>query len=355
MDNEQLIKNAAAAIGMGQLDDYKIAPTTHADSLEATAAVLSKILRGSQLGTTASQYEEKDLAATEAQTVFREIAKRANWAVFLTSCLSAALLIVPLLVPHSKWLLVTLGGCGILSGALGAMWLFEIRQGNLLEVWMTGRARAEAERLKYFELATLSVENSESEGIPLPLLQLEYFRRYQLDVQRAYYRKRRKDHKLAADKFLTLGAYAVGLGALATGFGGILGGALNSKWACLAGLATVASALSAFASTNEALGQDRRNEELYGKTNDALADLAAKLDEVRAAAVKGDRESLKQFVAAVHEQLSLEHKQWLDNAANRATSLAKLDEALAASKSKSTEPNAAAPSPVAPVAPSEGT
>jgi hypothetical protein len=67
---------------------------------------------------------------------------------------------------HPKWLLVTLGCCGILSGALGAMWLFEIRQGNLLEAWMTGRARAEAERLKYFELATQSVENSESAGIP---------------------------------------------------------------------------------------------------------------------------------------------------------------------------------------------
>jgi hypothetical protein len=77
---------------------------------------------------------------------------------------------------------------------------------------MTGRARAEAERLKYFELATQSVENSESAGIPLPLLQLEYFRRYQLDVQRAYYRKRRQNHKQATDKFLTLGAYAVGLG-----------------------------------------------------------------------------------------------------------------------------------------------
>jgi hypothetical protein len=51
MDGEQLIKDGAAAMGVGQLDDYKIAPTKHADSLEATAAALSKILRGSQLGT----------------------------------------------------------------------------------------------------------------------------------------------------------------------------------------------------------------------------------------------------------------------------------------------------------------
>jgi hypothetical protein len=339
MDGEQLIKDAAAALGVGRIDDYNISPTKHADALETSAAGLSKILRGSQLRTAASQYEEKDLAATEAERAFRKVAKRANWAVFLSSCFGAALLIAPSLVPDSKWLLVTLGCCGILSGALAAMWLFEIRQGNLLEAWMAERARAEAERLKYFELATQSVENSESAGIPLPLLQLEYFRRYQLDVQRAYYRKRRQDHKQTADKFLTLGAYAVGLGALATGFGGILGGALNPRWACLAALATTASALSAFASTNEALGQDRRNEELYGKTKDALAELAAKLDEVRAAVAKGDRVSLKQFVAAVHEQLFIEHKQWLDASANTAASLAKLDEALAEAKSKSTKSN----------------
>ena len=157
MNGEQLIKEAAAAMGVGQLDDYKIAPTKHADSLEATAAALSKILRGSELGTAASQYEEKDLAATEAQTAFRKVAKRANWAVFLTTCFSAVLLIVPPLVPDSKWLLVTLGCCGILSGALGAMWLFEIRQGNLLEAWMTGRARAEAERLFAPEVVCASI------------------------------------------------------------------------------------------------------------------------------------------------------------------------------------------------------
>ena len=132
------------------------------------------------------------------------------------------------------------------------------------------------------------------------------------------------DHKLAADRLLTLSAYAAGLGALATGFAGILGGVVGSKWACLAGFATVASALSAFASTNETLGQHRRNEELYDKTNDALAELEGRLDEVREAAAKDDRESVTQFVSAVHEQLSIEHKQWLDAAENIAVSLENL-------------------------------
>jgi hypothetical protein len=52
---------------------------------------------------------------------------------------------------------------------------------------------------------------------------------------------------------------------------------------------------------------------------------------------------LSNLSATVHEQLSIEHKQWLDASANTATSLAKLGEALTAAKSKSTKPNALAP------------
>jgi hypothetical protein len=138
--------HAVTAIGYGAPDDYKTAPTEHANSLEAKAPALSMILRGSELGTAASQYEEKDSEAIEPQIVFRKIAMRANWAVFFTTCFSAALLILPPLVHDSKWLILILGCSGILSGALGAMSLFKIRQGKLLETWMTRRARAEAER-----------------------------------------------------------------------------------------------------------------------------------------------------------------------------------------------------------------
>ena len=63
---------------------------------------------------------------------------------------------------------------------------------------------------------------------------------------------------------------------------------------------------------------------------------------------KDDWESLKQFVAAIHEQLFIEHKQWLDASVNTAASLAKLHEALAEAKSKSTESNQPAPTPTAP-------
>src|SRR5215469_4057823 len=339
MNGEELIEAAKTTIGAGEKDDYSLTLTTHAASLEVKAPVLCKILRGSRLKTSATEFERKDLEAKKAQSVFKKVAGKANWAVFVTSCLSAALLVVVAFDSKAQALFVTLGCCGIVAGALGTLWLFEVRQGDLFQTWMNRRARAEAERLSYFELATQAGEDSQGSGMPLSLLQLEYYRRYQLEVQRRYYLQRSQDHKRAADGMLTLSAYAAGLGALAIGFAGILGGVLGPKWACLAGLATVASALSTFASTKEALSQDRRNEELYSKTNDALAELEGKLDEVRDAAAKGDRESLKQFVAAVHEQLSLEHRQWLDAAQNTEASLANLDKALAQAKSKPVDAN----------------
>jgi hypothetical protein len=339
MSTDELIESAKAVIGAGQKDDYTLAPTKHAASLEAQAPALCKILRGSQLKTSGSEYERKDADANQAESVFKEVAGKANWAVFVTACLSAALLVVASLGNKSHWLFVALGCCGIASGAVGSMWLFEIRQGNLFQAWMNRRARAEAERVRYFELVTQAAANSPTSEIPLPLLQLEYFRRYQLDVQRTYYRRRGQEHKQAADRLLTLGAHAAGLGALATGFAGILGGVLKPQWGSLAGLATVAAALSAFTATREALSQHRRNEELYGKTNEALAEFEGKLDEVRVAAANGDRESVNQFVAAVHEQLTIEHKQWLDVTENTATSLANLDKALADAQSKLADSN----------------
>ena len=334
MTSEELIEQAKAAIGAEQTDDYVLRPTEHAAALESKAPALCKILRGSQPTTAAHEYERKDSDAIKAQLLFKKVAGKANWAVLITACLSAAMLVAASLAGKAHGLFITLGCCGIVSGSLGSMWLFEIRQGNLFQVWMNRRARAEAERAKYFEFVTQANGNSEVSEVPVLLLQLEYFRRYQLEVQRRYYSKRSGEHKRAADRMLTLSGHAAGLGALATGFAGILGGVLSPKWACLAGFATVASALSAFASTKESLGQHRRNEELYDKTNDALAELEGKLDEVRAAAAKGHRESVNQFVTAVHEQLSIEHKQWLDAAEKMAVSLANLDKALAEAKSK---------------------
>ena len=50
---------------------------------------------------------------------------------------------------------------------------------------------------------------------------------------------------------------------------------------------------------------------------------------MRAAVASGSREALSLFVAAVHEQLSVENRQWLDAAESTQSALVKLAEALA--------------------------
>lgn len=345
MDDFELIEKAGAAIGDGDQDDYVIAPTRHADALQESAPALARILRRSELTTISRAYEEKDEEAIQAQRVFKQTAGRANWAVFATTCVGALLLMsTPVAGSAGNTVQIILGACGIVSGALGSMWLFKIREGHLLERWMTARAGAETRRIRYFDLATTMPAHgpdvSDTAGsahgdIPLPLLQLEYFRRYQLQVQRAYYRRRSEHHRRASDKMLGVSAVAIATASVATGLGGLLGGALDSRWIAIAGFAVIATGLAGFAAAKEAVNQDRRNMERFRRTLETLDGLAAKLDAVRKAAASGDREPVIQFVAAVHEQLSLEHRQWLEASENTTTTLAKLEASLAELKSGS--------------------
>jgi hypothetical protein len=60
---------------------------------------------------------------------------------------------------------------------------------------------------------------------------------------------------------------------------------------------------------------------------------------VRNAVAAGNRQALTEFASAVNEQISLEHRQWLEATEATRTAVAKLDEALSKTQ------NAAAPKP----------
>jgi len=290
-------------------------------------------LRRSEVSGLAEEYEREDKEAGRNQTLFKTTASRANWAVMLTACFSALLLVVgtlATLVPETsgKVLLVGLGVCGVLTGGLASMWLFRARQGGLLDAWMSARAAAEALRTKYFEAVTNADPAEVSSEIPLSLLQFEYFRRYQFDVQKKFYDQRGQDHRRDADRLLQISAVAAGLASIGAGLAASLG-LLGTAWVSIAVLGTLGTALSSFASTKEAIGQSRRNSESYAKARDGLALLARRIDNVRSAAADGEREPLRQFVAVVHDLLSSEHRQWLAAAQTIQPALDALDTALA--------------------------
>jgi hypothetical protein len=123
---------------------------------------------------------------------------------------------------------------------------------------------------------------------------------------------------------------------VASGSAGIVA-SFSPSWASLAALGVVGTALAAYAATREAFHQDRRNAERYGRTLSSLEILRAKLDEVRAGVLEGSQAVLDDYVAAVHEQLSLEHREWLSGAESTRSAIGKLDETLA--KLQKSEPD----------------
>jgi hypothetical protein len=328
-----VVERAVAVIGEGRDDDYILAPARQAAALADKAPALGRLLHAAKIETYTRQYERHDRAAGDAQARFKTAMKRANGAVLVTGVLGALIMVTSILgglyFRELMWLpLLALGLAALVSGAAASMWLFRVREGQLLDEWMSERAHAETARLAYF--ATLvQLEDSGDGELPLGLLKLEYFRRYQLDMQITYYDQRRQQHRRSADQTLTMGGFAAAVAAVASGSAGIVA-SFQAPWASLAALGVVGTALAAYAATREAVNQDRRNAERYGRTLESLEILRAKLDDVRGGVLAGSQAVLDDYVAAVHEQLSLEHREWLSGAESTRSAIGKLDETLAA-------------------------
>jgi hypothetical protein len=327
-----VIDRAVEVIGAGRDDDYILAPDKQAAAFKDKAPALGRLLHTARIETYTQQYGRHDRAAGDAQTRFKTAIWRANGAVFATGVLGALIMVTTILGgPYwpdlMKPSLLVLGLIALITGAAASMWLFKVREGKLLDEWMGERAHAETARLAYF--ATLAqLQDSGPSELPLALLKLEYFRRYQLDMQITYYDQRRKDHRRSADRTLALGGFAAAIAAVASGSAGVLASS-SPSWSALAALGVVGTALAAYAATREAVNGDRRNAERYGRTLASLEILRAKLDEVRAGVLAGSQAVLDEYVAAVHEQLSLEHREWLSGAESTRSAIGKLDETLA--------------------------
>lgn len=313
------IRAAIEAVGPSGADDYTIALTKHAEQYRTAVPALADLLSRSRIQAVAQRFQEQDLRAIERQHRFNNTSRYVRAAVFCAGTATALLLMAGVLrteldAQAQDVLLVVATIGAIAAGALATMWIRQIREGRLLEQWMTQRAQAETTRLAYFERITSATDIAE------PLLQLEYFRRYQLDVQRTYYRLRAAEHRGTADQALSRSSLGMAGGALAGGLAGVLGGTLHPAWTALAGLGIAGQAWSALVANAEATAQNRRNAERYDQAYLALDHIYERLDEVRIAVASGDRAVMREFVDAVHEQLSLEHRQWLEeiNAAGKA-------------------------------------
>lgn len=332
MTTNEHIKAAIEALGKAEDDDYRIEPTKHAAALKSCAPELAEILESGKVEVAARQYEESDKRAAEEQERFKILAFKSRLAVLITACVGVVIMLLgafseSTILSEQKWLFYALATAGIVIGGLGTMWLYQIREGKLLDEWMRNRARAETRRLAYFSTVITPHAVRQTSALPVRLQQLEYFRRYQLDVQVSFYRRRGAEHLASSRNTLAVSTSSVFVSTVATASAGVLG----AWWAPLASIAALAvfgSALSAFASAKEAVNQDRRNAERYGRTREILERIESRLQDIRQAVAAGSNEALARFVDAVHEQLSLEHRQWLSGTEAISAGLATLEASL---------------------------
>jgi hypothetical protein len=383
---DELIEKARSVIGPKGQNDYVIAPVEHVQLFRDTAPALARILGRSEIAGAAEEYEQLDREAIEARGQFKSTANWANRWVLLTSVVSAVLIVLGALIPSQHDLLGTVAAAaadtskaatapaagdrtpvrlliaaiGIVLFAMGGMATIALRSlqaKNLLGAFKESRAGAELQRVRYFKLVTdadVGPGAGDAEAaatppaeIPLPLLQLEYFRRYQLDVQLDYYAARGNEHKKAADAMIDLGIKATVAASVGSMIAGLLGAVFNPHLAALAALSAIGTALTHYATTHESIDQDKANAERYRKAADALRTLKAQFDAVRQAAAAAQRKPLQAFVAAVHEQTAREHSQWLDSAKQINVALDGLNKALAEAQTVG-RPSPSAPEPTAP-------
>ncbi|MHC4864799.1 MAG: hypothetical protein ACYTEX_11985 [Planctomycetota bacterium] len=312
---EDLIREAEDAIGRDDPEDYRIQPTVFSKKLASSAPELSAVLGHSSLTETAKRYEEQDAKALTTQELFKRLSKCSTWAVFVATTAAALLASLKAISPNDPGLLlrsvfVLLGLCSLVGGSLAAFILYRVNRERLLQGWMSSRAAAESERLGYFNRLVRRVTERDAKHSRLLLLCLEFIRRYQLAVQQNYYRDRGASHRDSRRKTVVTGAIAAAI--LAVGAGGFgIWSSINPIVLPLAALGTIGAALTIVASRREELTQDERNAERYQRTYETLSSIRELHSDVQQVVARGNSEVLVQYVNAIHEQLSLEHRQWL--------------------------------------------
>jgi hypothetical protein len=147
-----------------------------------------------------------------------------------------------------------------------------------------------------------------------------------LNDQRSWMRGRAVRHRRSSEITSLLGGVAVAL-AFVGGSGAIVASQTKSAiWVVLAG--TVGAALAAYAINREALLRDRANAERYEKAVVALDGLAERVEDIAGRVRAGEPQALVAFTDVVADQMSAEHKQWLEGTAQADAVLAKLDTQL---------------------------
>lgn len=334
MQTFEKIEEIDRLIGQQDKDDWKVQPLQFPNTLKENSPQLAAFLNDSQYVEKANRFEQCDAEAVEYQARFKQRARHVSIAIFVSAVATALLAALPIWADNTS-LTNIIRHISLVAGllAFGASGIAiynnqMIGQLKLYDQWMTQRAKAEIARLTYFNEAAHHLLKEHKENSVLLMQFCSFFKRYQLALQQNYYQGRSKQHAISLKSTAKLGAIAAVIVAASSGASGLTG-FIDSNAVNFAALGTIGVALTALASRFESINQDERNASRYKITGEALSKVAEKYSSVQKALAEGrDPKVLVQFVNAVHEQISLEHRQWTEDTADISSAYSELVETV---------------------------
>lgn len=324
---------AEAAIGRDdQASDWQLRPELHAAALPAEAGALKRVLERAELKDIVARYRTADAAAVVAQRRYKRIGRLGLYATTIATLVGAFFLL-----PTEPWLRGTPAAIASTVQVLALVVAFLASRllavGSPFDAWMKKRAEAEIARIALFEEVGKADEAAREGELDLLPLKLEYFRRYQLEVQRRYYRGRGAQHRAAAwrnNRWLSVSllvtVVSVGIGAIAAlhiaaawgmavpawllqWFSGLAGTPANRL---ALGLGTIASGLYGLGVARSLMDLDERNASRFLTTAENLDFLTdTGLQPAREAAEAGNADEVLAFIQRVQGQISSEHREWI--------------------------------------------
>lgn len=317
---------AIDAVGEGAGDDYLLKPEEHGAALPPNAAPLNRVLVRPDIAEIIARYVEADAEALRRQSLYRRYGALAIYAL-ATPAVLGALLVLKDLAPGlgeqtSGALRQVVLSLQFLAIALSLVCGFYLSNARPFDRWMRARGEAEQARQDLFEEVIAAEEAAGENETRYEPLALEYFRRYQLGVQRAYYRVRSEEawartRKMRGAQWLTMALLLVsGLPLAAALYTTLFGGVSPFEGAGETTLIALGALGGGVASTLSALSLlhlDRRNASKYAIASKNLEYFAGDpLKAARRGAAEGDRRALYAFVQQVHDVISSEHREWVE-------------------------------------------
>ncbi len=334
--DQSVSARAKRAVGEHNAGDYILRPAEHAASLPPEAGGLKRILQRPEIETIRTNYVECDRDALRLQGRHMRWGKRGIVAAMLSAIVAVTLMVSPVQLAPLQTVIASSSVWLLLCGAWFYFVSMMIRRP--LEAWYQARANAEEWRKRLFEAVLAADETMLADEIEVLPLQLEYFRRYQYDVQRQYFkgktavserRARLSDavgYLSSIVPFLALGltvaatVSAAGEQGLITPFLTRFAGMVQriETWSIDLygiGAAIIVSAVSAGLFAFAQLDNYRRNAVRYANTLRRIEEMADDprlgFPFARAAAAAGNRQSVANLVRQMHAVMTAEMAEWV--------------------------------------------